>query len=60
MAHFRPVEFFGAIHDKTTAHSLKRFLDLGLRCGDKVNLTLVNDVIAYITKADDRAQILIH
>jgi len=55
MAHFRPVEFFGAIHDKTTAHSLKRFLDLGLRCGDKVNLTLVNDVIVYITKADDRA-----
>lgn len=55
MAHFRPVEFFGAIHDKTTAHSLKRFLDLSLRCGDKVNLTLINDVIVYITKADDRA-----
>lgn len=55
MAHFRPVEFFGAIHDKTTAHSLKRFIDLGLRCGDKVNLTLINDVIVYITKADDRA-----
>lgn len=55
MTHFRPVEFFGAIHDKTTAHSLKRFIDLGLRCGDKVNLTLINDVIVYITKADDRA-----
>lgn len=55
MAHFRPVEFFGAIHDKTTAHSLKRFIDLELRCGDKVNLTLINDVIVYITKADDRA-----
>ena len=57
MAHFRPVEFFGAIHDKTTAHSLKRFLDLGLRCGDKVNLTLVNDVIVYITKADDSSNL---
>lgn len=57
MAHFRPVEFFGAIHDKTTAHSLKRFLYLGLRCGDKVNLTLVNDVIVYITKADDSSNL---
>lgn len=50
MAHFKPVEFFGAIHDKTTVHSLKRFRDLDLRKGDKVLLTLKNDVIVYLSK----------
>jgi DNA ligase len=54
MAHFKPVEFFGAIHDKTTAHSLKRFNELALRPGDKVDLTLVNDVIVYIRKSKDK------
>ena len=56
MAHFEPVEFFGAIHDKTTAHSLKRFRELKLHRGDKVHLTLNNDVIVYITKAPDSEQ----
>lgn len=50
-AHFLPVEFMGQIHDKTTVHSLKRFNELHLRPGDKVNLTLSNDVIVYLTKA---------
>lgn len=52
MAHFKPVEFFGAIHNKTTIHSLARFVKLGLRVGDKVDLTLRNDVIVYLTKSD--------
>lgn len=51
MAHFNPVEFFGAIHDKTTIHSIARFRKLNLRAGDRVNLTLNNDVIVYLTKA---------
>ena len=56
MAHFDPVEFFGAIHDKTTVHSLARFKKLALRSGDKVDLTLNNDVIVYLTKAPDSLQ----
>lgn len=52
MAHFQPVEFFGAIHDKTTVHSLARFKKLGLRIGDEVELTLRNDVIVYLTKPE--------
>ena len=53
MAHFTPVEFLGTIHDKTTVHSLKRFLDLDLREGDIVLITYVNDVICYITKPEN-------
>ena len=56
MAHFEPVEFFGAVHNKTTAHSYKRFLDLGLHVGDRVTLTLNNDVIVYIRRAPEREQ----
>lgn len=50
MAHFTPVEFFGTIHDKTTVHSYKRFVQLGLRKGDIVNIKYMNDVICYLTK----------
>ena len=52
MAHFMPVEFFGTIHDKTTAHSYRRFKQLNLREGDIVTISYVNDVICYITKPD--------
>lgn len=52
MAHFEPVEFMGAIHNKTTIHSYARFKNLALCRGDKVNLSLNNDVIVYLTKAD--------
>ena len=53
MAHFEPVDFMGAIHDKTTIHSYARFKNLKLCKGDKVNLSLNNDVIVYLTKAED-------
>ena len=56
-AHFLPVEFMGQIHDKTTVHSLRRFKELNLRNGDKVVLTLNNDVIVYLTKAPDSLQV---
>lgn len=52
IAHYQPVELFGAIHAKTTAHSLSRFNELGLREGDIVNIELMNDVIPYISKAE--------
>lgn len=50
MAHFKPVEFLGTIHDKTTVHSYKRVKQLALRKGDIVRVTYVNDVICYLTK----------
>ena len=53
MAHFEPVDFMGTIHDKTTIHSYARFKKLRLCKGDKVNLSLNNDVIVYLTKAED-------
>ena len=56
MAHFEPVEFMGAIHDKTTIHSYERFMQLHLKPGDKVTLTLVNDVIVYLRRAPDAYQ----
>lgn len=56
MAHFKPVEFMGAYHDKTTIHSLARFNKLKLRPGDLVDLTLMNDVIVYLTKAPEEEQ----
>ena len=52
MCHFKPVEFMGTIHNKTTAHSYKRFKELDLRVGDPINLQYVNDVIVYVTKSD--------
>ena len=56
MAHFQPVEFMGAIHNKTTLHSYKRFRTLMLKPGDKVYLTLNNDVIVYLNKCPDEEQ----
>ena len=56
MAHFKPVEFMGAIHDKTTVHSYRRFKSLMLKPGDKVFLTLNNDVIVYLNKSPDEEQ----
>lgn len=50
MAHFKPVQFLGSTHDKTTAHSYKRFKELALKVGDPVRITYVNDVICYIDK----------
>lgn len=55
-AHFKPVEFMGQIHDKTTAHSYERFKALDLHVGDKVVLTLNNDAIVYIRRAPQDQQ----
>ena len=52
MAYFKPVEFLGSIHGKTTAHSLKRFKQLALKAGDIVQIEYRNDVICYIDKKD--------
>lgn len=52
IGYFAPVEFFGTTHDKTTVHSYKRFMELGLREGSIVNIKYNNDVICYLTKPD--------
>ena len=52
MAHFKPCEFIGTIHDKQTIHSYARFKELNLAIGDQIDIDYVNDVITYVTKPD--------
>jgi NAD-dependent DNA ligase len=53
MVHYDPVEFNGTIHTNSTGHSYKRFTDLGLRYGDILTVSYVNDVMPYVLKAED-------
>lgn len=48
--HYMPVSLMGTIHRKTTGHSYKRFLELGLRQNDIIQIEYRNDVIPYATK----------
>ena len=50
MINYNPVEFFGAINHKSSGHSYSRFMELGLRRGDIIEIEFVNDVMAYVTK----------
>lgn len=52
MAHFKPCEFIGTIHDKQTIHSYNRFNELQLHKGDQIDVEYRNEVISYITKPD--------
>lgn len=52
MIHYTPVEFYGTIHTKSSGHSYYRFKQLGLRFGDKINVTYTNDVMPYVSKPD--------
>lgn len=52
MIHYDPVEFIGTIHTKSTGSSLERFRNLGLRYGDVINVTYVNDVMPYVSKCE--------
>src|SRR5574344_118629 len=52
MIHYTPVEFFGAIHDKSTGSSLARFKELNLKPGDVLSITYNHDVIPYVNKLD--------
>lgn len=53
MIHYDPVEFYGTIHTKSTAHSYERFKTLNLKLGDVVDVEYVNDVMPYVTKPDN-------
>ena len=50
MIHYTPVEFYGTIHTKSSGHSYKRFMDLGLAIGDIIQVEYTNDVMPYVTK----------
>lgn len=52
MIYYRPVEFYGSIHDHSSGHSLKRFNNLQLKVGDVIKVTYTNDVMPYVTKPD--------
>ena len=60
MVTYDPIEFIGSIHTKSTLSSLERFNKLDLRIGDIINVTYVNDVMSYVTKADIDANIPNH
>ena len=53
IAHYNPIEFFGAIHTKTTISSKARFDSLDLHYYDIVDVEYVNDVIPYMTKSEN-------
>ena len=55
MIHYAPVEFFGTIHPKSTGSSYKRFMELGLKQGDIIEVTYTNDVMPYVTSIDCEA-----
>lgn len=52
MIHYDPVEFIGTIHTKSTGSSFDRFNELGLKYGDFINVTYVNDVMPYVSRLD--------
>jgi NAD-dependent DNA ligase len=52
MIHYDPVEFRGTIHTKSTGSSYNRFVEMGLRYGDYINVTYRNDVMPYVSTVD--------
>lgn len=58
MIHYTPVEFYGTIHTKSSGHSYKRFMELGLAIGDIIQVEYTNDVMPYVTKPQVQNNIL--
>lgn len=52
MIHYDPIEFYGMINTKSSGHSYARFQELNLHPNDILEIEYVNDVIAYVRKAD--------
>ena len=53
MAHFKPCEFLGGIHNKQTIHSYQRFKELNLIPGQQVEIEYRNEVLTYVSKPDN-------
>lgn len=52
MIYYDPVEFYGMINTKSSAHSYARFMELNLRPNDILEIEFTNDVMAYVHKAN--------
>lgn len=50
MLHYMPATLLGATHVKSSGHSYKRFMELGLKPGDIVEVAYRHDVTPYATK----------
>lgn len=48
MIYYKPIEFYGCIHNKSTGSSFARFKTLGLKYGDIITVEYVNDVMPYV------------
>ena len=53
MIYFKPIEFYGCIHNHASGHSYARFKELGLRYGDRIIVDYVNDVMPYVMKKSE-------
>lgn len=53
MIYYDPVEFLGTIHPKSSGQSYARFMELGLKIGDIIDVTYTNDVMPYVTRPDN-------
>ena len=53
MIYYDPIEFLGTIHPKSSGQSYSRFMELGLKPGDLIDVTYVNDVITYVDRPDN-------
>lgn len=53
MIYYDPVEFMGTIHPKSSGHSYARFMELGLKPGDLIDVTYRNDVMPYVDRPDN-------
>lgn len=53
MIYYDPVEFVGTIHPKSSGQSYSRFMELGLKIGDIIDVTYTNDVMPYVTRPDN-------
>ena len=49
MAHFKPCEFLGGIHNKQTIHSYQRFKELNLIPGQQLEIEYRNEVMTYVS-----------
>lgn len=48
MIYYKPIEFYGCIHNHSSGHSFARFNDLKLRYGDIITVEYRNDVMPYV------------
>lgn len=48
MIYYKPIEFYGCIHNHSSGHSYARFMELDLHVGDTILVEYTNDVMPYV------------